>query len=277
MSDPARPIRIGIPLDYNVAELDPTVRRTWLHAIQLLQNATFPRRKYSGKPTFHPISLPSTQHALAAYYILAPAEASSNLARFDGIRFGLRAQGQDGSPTTGDALFFRSRAESFGEEVRRRILLGTFSLCAAARESYFGQAQRVRRLISNEFDSVLEAPNLLVEDQDLRVKLPPPPVKVDLILCPTSPVPPPQLAQVLDQTNNDPLAAYLNDVFTVPASLGGLPALSVPVHVPDDWEGQTDGRGGTVGIQIIGQVGCDAEVLQLGRALEASSAAAEDR
>jgi aspartyl-tRNA(Asn)/glutamyl-tRNA(Gln) amidotransferase subunit A len=202
--------------------------------------------------SLHPVGLPATKHALSAYYILAPAEASSNLAKYDGVRFGSRAQGIDGTPDS--VLFAKTRGRGFGPEVQRRILLGAFSLSAQAIDNYFIQAQKIRRMVQQDFDRVFATSNPLLDGA--------PPSggedKVDVLVCPTAPTLAPSLASVQSQ---DPIQAYMNDVFTVPASLAGLPAISVPVHVTPEERTTKDGPLDSAGIQIIGQYGDDKLVL----------------
>lgn len=246
-------LRIGVPIDYNITSLDPVVRSAWARALKAL----------SGKGhTLHPVRLPATQHALSAYYVLAPAEASSNLAKYDGVRFGTRAEGIDG--TTDSVLFAKTRGQGFGPEVQRRILLGAFSLSAQAIDNYFLQAQRVRRLVQRDFDIVFAKSNPLVEDNA-------PPNReegIDVLLCPTAPTLAPSLSQV---QNQDPIQGYMNDVFTVPASLAGLPAISVPYDITDEEQIAIHGRDDfrdSVGIQLIGQYGDDRLVLHAAEALQ---------
>ncbi|OAL00826.1 amidase-domain-containing protein [Phaeosphaeriaceae sp. SRC1lsM3a] len=212
--------------------------------------------------TLHPVRLPATQHALSAYYILAPAEASSNLAKYDGVRFGTRAEGVDGSPDS--VLFAKTRGQGFGSEVQRRILLGAFSLSAQAIDNYFIQAQKIRRLVQEDFDRVFTKPNPL-----RTIDPPPAPTgdKVDILLCPTAPTLAPSLGGVKDQ---DPLQSYMNDVFTVPASLAGLPAISVPARLlaEEHWLKYKDHKfPATAGMQVIGQYGDDDLVLRIGHHL----------
>ncbi|KAH7356252.1 amidase signature domain-containing protein [Pyrenochaeta sp. MPI-SDFR-AT-0127] len=250
-------LRIGIPLDYNIATLHPSVRKAWIRTLKQL---------WERGHTLHPVRLPATQHALSAYYVLAPAEASSNLAKYDGVRYGSRAEGIDGTPDS--VLFAKTRGQGFGAEVQRRILLGAFSLSAQAIDNYFIQAQKLRRLAQSDFDRVFATSNPLLDDtatqQDKEED------KVDVLLCPTAPSPAPLLSDIYNQ---DPVQAYMNDVFTVPASLAGLPAINVPV--PASPENQTtrfeDRNGsfcGTVGIQIIGQYGDDKLVLNVAKRLQ---------
>ncbi len=200
-----------------------------------------------------PISLPSTKAALSAYYVLAPAEASSNLAKYDGIRYGVRSSSEtqpDQTPTS--PLYSRTRGAGFGDEVKRRILLGTYSLSSAGMNNYFIQAQKVRRLVQQEFDSVFRFPNALHTN---TITLPSE-TGVDFIICPTAPTPPPRL---LDLKYSTPFDAYMNDVFTVPASLAGLPAISVPAP-PAPESRHTDYA--NVGIQVIGQYGDDEALIR---------------
>lgn len=237
-----RRLRIGVPLDYNFDELSSTVRQAWVEILQRFQSHS----------EIIPVSLPSTRQALSAYYVLAPAEASSNLAKYDGVRYGSRSEGPDAA---GGVLFSKTRGQRFGAEVKRRILLGSYSLSAAAIDNYFIQAQKIRRLVQQDFDKVFIAPNVLARSPVSSLK----DKGVDILLCPTAPSLPPTLE---DLQNLDPIHEYVNDVFTVPASLAGLPAISVPFKC------QVDGNDVTVGIQIIGQFGHDQIVLDVAERLE---------
>ncbi|KAK7538783.1 A subunit of glutamyl-tRNA amidotransferase [Phyllosticta citribraziliensis] len=237
------PLRIGVPTTYNIAELSPAVRRAWIKTLRQLRSLGH---------SLHAVSLPATPSALSAYYVLAPAEASSNLAKYDGVRYGTRAAGPDGDDS--GVLFSATRGRGFGDEVRRRIVLGAYTLSSEAMDNYFIRAQRVRRLVQREFDAVFRAPNPLLaaaapgqvqEDEG-----------IDVLVCPTAPGLPPSL-QALKETK--PVDAYVNDVLTVPASLAGLPAVSVPVAVDGSKE-----QGATVGMQVIGQYGHDDLVLEVG-------------
>jgi aspartyl-tRNA(Asn)/glutamyl-tRNA(Gln) amidotransferase subunit A len=147
-----------------------------------------------------PISLPHTRYALSAYYIIAPAEASSNLARYDGVRYGHRARCEGGLIE----MMSRTRAEGFGAEVKRRIMIGTYALSAGYYEAYYGKAQKVRTLIRRDFEEAFS--------------------KVDVILTPTSPTP----AFRIGEKTGDPLTMYLSDIFTIPCNLAGIPGISVP-------------------------------------------------
>ena len=203
------------------------------------------------------MSLPATKQALSAYYVLAPAEASSNLAKYDGVRYGTRDV--DAPDTAGGYLYANTRGTGFGPEVKRRILLGAFTLSASAMDNYFIQAQRVRRLVRRDFDAAFRLrnpllPSTVAEDADAESA-------VDVLVCPTTPSLPPTLASLKDA---NPIQAYTSDVLTVPASLAGLPALSVPVPLAD---AQEDGAQ-SVGMQVIGQYGDDDLVLDVGALLE---------
>ncbi|KAH7311995.1 amidase signature domain-containing protein [Rhexocercosporidium sp. MPI-PUGE-AT-0058] len=252
--------KIGVPLEYNISELDPSIREAWQKALQILQD---------NGATIVPISLPNTKHALSAYYVLAPAEAASNLSKYDGVRYGTRSGSSDGA---GDVLYSNTRGSGFGDEVKRRILLGSYTLSSEAIDNYFIKAQKVRRLVQRDFDRVFAISNPLRpaeqfdlssmdESIELDDKLGPP--QVDFIVCPTAPTPPPIQKMVLEQS---PVDTYMNDVFTVPASLAGLPAISIPFPVPD--ESRIPGQPNFAGIQIIGQYSDDARVLWLARDLE---------
>jgi aspartyl-tRNA(Asn)/glutamyl-tRNA(Gln) amidotransferase subunit A len=177
------------------------------------------------------VSLPHTRYALATYYIIAPAEASSNLARYDGVRFGLRAPG-----ATLDEMYQNTRGEGFGAEVRRRILIGTYVLSAGYYDAYYLKAQKVRALIARDFREAFE--------------------KVDVLLTPTAP----SDAFAIGEKSDDPITMYLNDVFTVPTSLAGLPGISVPAGLSV--------RGLPLGLQLIGRPFDEETVLRAAAALE---------
>jgi aspartyl-tRNA(Asn)/glutamyl-tRNA(Gln) amidotransferase subunit A len=182
------------------------------------------------------ISLPHAEHGLAAYYVLAPAEASSNLARYDGVRYGLR-EGGDGAEGDGDllAMYEGTRAAGFGDEVKRRIMLGTYALSAGYYEAYYGRAQRVRTKIAEDFRSAFE--------------------RVDVVITPTSPT----VAFGLGERIDDPLAMYMSDYCTVPMSLAGIPALSIPGGLAG---------GLPVGIQLAGPAFSENRLLDAAHALE---------
>jgi aspartyl-tRNA(Asn)/glutamyl-tRNA(Gln) amidotransferase subunit A len=181
------------------------------------------------------VSLPHTRYALPAYYIIAPAEASSNLARYDGMRYGLRAEG--GSL---NEVYEASRAAGFGDEVKRRILIGAYVLSAGYYDAYYLKAQKVRRRIADDFDAAFG--------------------KVDALLTPTAPSP----AFGLGENASDPVAMYLNDIFTVTVNLAGLPAISLP--------GGLDAQGLPLGLQLIGRALDEATLFTLAGALEQAAA-----
>src|SRR5439155_3575999 len=217
-----RGLRIGIPKEYRADGMPAEIERLWQRGAAWLHEA-------GAEPI--EISLPMTKYALPAYYIIAPAEASSNLARYDGVRFGLRVPGD-----TLDEMYERTRAAGFGAEVRRRILIGTYVLSAGYYDAYYLKAQRVRTLIARDFATAFE--------------------RVDCLLTPTAP----SAAFAIGEKTEDPIAMYLNDVFTVTANLVGVPALSVPAGLSDD--------GLPLGLQVIGRAFDEATVLRVGEALE---------
>lgn len=184
--------KIGVPKEYFVEGLDKSLKSEIDIAIEKLKN--------SGHEIID-ISLPTTEYLIAAYYILVTAEASANLARFDGVRYGLRSK----EIKSFDELYDLTKTEGFGKEVKRRIMLGTYVLSSGYYDAYYSKAQKVRRLIKEDFEKAFE--------------------KVDLILSPTAPT----AAYKIGETVNDPLQMYLGDIFTVPANLTGIPAISVPV------------------------------------------------
>jgi len=213
---------VGVPEEYFPDDLDPAVRARCDEALALLADAGAEIRS---------VSLPHTHLAVPAYYVLAPAEASSNLARFDGVRFGYRA---DADSTPG--MYRETRGRGFGEEVKRRIMLGTFVLSAGYYDRYYGRAQEARSLIAADFDDVFDA-------------------GVDVLFTPTSPT----TAFRLGERTDDPYAMYLADVFTVTANLAGIPGISVPI-------GEADGL--PVGGQVLGARWREDRVVRVGRALE---------
>lgn len=247
-------VTIGIPAEYNIEELEPAVRDAWAEAAAKLE---------AEGAKIVSVSLPSTKEALCAYYVLAPAEASSNLAKYDGVRYGVRGEHGDAA---GDTLYSDARGAGFGEEVKRRILLGTYSLSSEAIDNYFIQAQKVRRRVQQDFDRVFSLDNPLYEprqfdlsemaaDTELEDKRGP--VQVDFLLCPTAPSFPPKIADLEAQSSVD---AYTNDVFTVPASLAGLPAVSIPASRTENSL--------PIGMQLIGQYWDDQRLLSLGHKLQ---------
>ncbi|EHY59241.1 Trimeric GatFAB AmidoTransferase(AdT) complex subunit [Exophiala dermatitidis] len=230
--------RIGVPIEYNIAEMHPLVRWAWTATLSHLQMYGF---------EIVPISLPSTKHALSSYYVLAPAEASSNLAKYDGVRYG--AERTRPSDDDAGALYSGYRGDNLGPEVKRRILLGTYSLSAGAMDNYFIQAQKIRRMVQKDFDAVFRMPHPFQDDAPFNKH------GVDMIVVPTAPTPPPHVRFLKDAS---PVESYMNDVFTVPASLAGLPAISVPGprHPDYPWKAER-----AVGIQVIGQYGDDFSVI----------------
>lgn len=206
LQDSLQGLRIGLPKEYFAAELDPAVSRVIEEAI-----AQF---KALGA-TFHDISLPSTSAGVATYYVVAPAESSSNLARYDGVRYGYRCA----KPKDLLDLYERSRSEAFGAEVQRRIMIGTYVLSAGYYDAYYLKAQKIRHLLSDEFRAAFQT--------------------VDIILSPTTPSP----AFRLGEKNADPISMYLNDVYTIPANMAGLPGISIPAGFVD---------GLPIGVQLLG-------------------------
>jgi aspartyl-tRNA(Asn)/glutamyl-tRNA(Gln) amidotransferase subunit A len=221
-------LRVGIPDEYFAAGLDPAVDITVRAAVRGLEGL--------GCEIF-PIKLPHTRYAVATYYILATAEASSNLARFDGVRFGLRAP----SDPSLSALYTATRTAGFGREVKRRILLGTYVLSAGYYEAYYLRAQRVRTLVRRDFDEAFD--------------------QVDVIAAPVSPM----VAFKLGEKIDDPLAMYLADVYTLPASLAGVPAMSVPCGFAPPPEG---GEPLPVGLQLIAPAFEEERLCAVGHAWE---------
>ncbi len=224
LSDDMRGKRVGIPREYRMDGTNSEILESWEQGIAWLKDA--------GAEVVE-VSLPHTKYALPAYYIVAPAEASSNLARYDGVRYGLRdlpagANLQD--------MYAATRAAGFGEEVKRRILIGTYVLSAGFYDAYYNQAQRVRTLIARDFDVAFES--------------------CDVILAPTTPT----ASFALGDKVDDPLAMYLNDVFAVPASLAGLPAMSVPARL--------NSQGLPLGLQLVGRAFDEQGVLNAGLAIE---------
>jgi aspartyl-tRNA(Asn)/glutamyl-tRNA(Gln) amidotransferase subunit A len=216
--------RVGIPKEYRIEGVPRDIDALWEQGIEWLKDA--------GAEIVE-ISLPHTKYALPTYYIIAPAEASSNLARYDGVRYGLRQVPEGGNL---DAMYAATRAAGFGDEVKRRIMIGTYVLSAGFYDAYFTKAQRVRSLIKQDFRNAFE--------------------QCDIILTPTAP----SAAFALGDKSADPIAMYLNDVFAVPASLAGLPAISVPAGLND--------QGLPLGLQIIGKAFDEQGVLDAGLAFE---------
>ncbi len=224
LSSDMKGLRVGIPKEYRVDGMPEEIEALWQQGIDWLKDA--------GAEIVE-VSLPHTKYALPAYYIIAPAEASSNLARYDGVRYGIRdlpagAGLQD--------MYAATRADGFGAEVKRRVMIGTYVLSAGFYDAYYTQAQKIRTLIARDFEQAW--------------------AKCDVLLTPTAP----SAAFALGEKSDDPIAMYLNDVFTVPSSLAGLPAMSVP--------GGLDHHGLPLGLQIIGKPLDEQGVLNAGLAIE---------
>ncbi len=217
-----RGMKIGIPKEYQIDGINDEIKTEWEKGAGWL--------KEQGAEIIE-ISLPYTQYALPTYYIIAPAEASANLARYDGVRYGLRIDGENL-----DDMYAKTRKEGFGEEVQKRIMIGTYVLSAGFYDAYYIRAQKVRRLIKEDFEKAFE--------------------KVDAILTPTAPT----AAFSVDNAPTDAVTMYLNDVFTVPTSLAGLPAISVPSGL--------NNNGLPLGLQIIGRAFDEINLLRVAKALE---------
>ena len=206
LDKPLAGLRIGLPKEYFGAGLDARIGEKVLAVVEELKKLG---------ATVKEISLPNMQHAIPAYYVIAPAEASSNLSRFDGVRFGYRCE----NPVNLEDLYKRSRGEGFGAEVKRRIMVGTYALSAGYYDAYYIKAQQIRRLIKNDFVNAF--------------------AEVDVILGPTTPNP----AWKLGEKSADPVSAYLEDIYTITANLAGIPGLSMPAGFVD---------GLPVGVQLLG-------------------------
>ncbi|MFD2615674.1 Asp-tRNA(Asn)/Glu-tRNA(Gln) amidotransferase subunit GatA [Paenibacillus gansuensis] len=214
-------LRIGVPKEYLGQGIDPKVKESVLSALKVLEGLG---------AVWEEVSLPHTDYAVATYYLLASSEASSNLARFDGVRYGERADADNLIE-----LYHKSRSQGFGTEVKRRIMLGTYALSSGYYDAYYLKAQKVRTLIKQDFDQVF--------------------ANYDVIIGPTAPTPAFKLGEQVD----DPLTMYLNDIVTIPVSLAGVPAVSVPCGFAD---------GLPVGLQIIGKAFDEATVLRVAHAFE---------
>jgi aspartyl-tRNA(Asn)/glutamyl-tRNA(Gln) amidotransferase subunit A len=217
LSQPLSGLRIGLPKEYFGSGLDSRIADAVMTVVGELKKLG---------ATIKEISLPNMQHAIPAYYVIAPAEASSNLSRFDGVRFGYRCE----NPVNLEDLYKRSRGEGFGAEVKRRIMVGTYALSAGYYDAYYLKAQKVRRLIKNDFVTAFN--------------------EVDVILGPTTP----NLAWKLGEKNHDPVAAYLEDIYTITANLAGIPGLSMPAGFID---------GLPVGVQLLAPYFQEARLLNV--------------
>ncbi|MDA7734102.1 Asp-tRNA(Asn)/Glu-tRNA(Gln) amidotransferase subunit GatA [Candidatus Pelagibacter sp.] len=214
--------KIGIPKEYRVEGMPKEIEELWKKGIEYAKDCD---------AEIIDISLPNTSYALPTYYIVAPAEASSNLARYDGVKYGFRAKGENLID-----MYEKTRSEGFGAEVQRRIMIGTYVLSSGYYDAYYLKAQKVRKLIKNDFDEAYK--------------------KVDAILTPSTP----SSAFKIGEKKNDPVSMYLNDIFTVPVNLAGLPAISIPAGL--------DAAGYPLGLQIIGKAFQEQEILNLAYAME---------
>jgi aspartyl-tRNA(Asn)/glutamyl-tRNA(Gln) amidotransferase subunit A len=214
--------KIGIPNEYRIDGMPNEIEELWSKGIEYVKDC--------GAEIID-ISLPHTNYALATYYIVAPAEASSNLARYDGVKYGFRSIGKNLID-----MYEKTRSEGFGDEVKRRIMIGTYVLSSGYYDAYYLKAQKVRKLIKNDFDEAYK--------------------KVDAIMTPSTP----SSAFKIGEKTNDPVSMYLNDIFTVPVNLAGLPAISIP--------GGLDVKGYPLGLQIIGKAFDEQNILNIAYAME---------
>ena len=218
-------LRIGVPREYRSDDMPAEIETMWQQGLSWLRDAG---------AEIVDVSLPHTKYGLATYYIVAPAEASSNLARYDGVRYGARSQGADLID-----LYENTRAEGFGAEVKRRIMIGTYVLSAGYYDAYYIRAQKVRSLILQDFTNVF--------------------AKVDALLTPTAP----SAAFGLGERMDDPLKMYFNDVFTVPANMAGIPGMSVPAGL--------DANGLPLGLQVLGKPFDEETVFAVAQAIETAA------
>jgi len=222
MTGDVRGLKVGIPKEYRIDGMPDEIEQLWRQGIEWLKQAG---------AEIVDVSLPHTKYALPAYYIVAPAEASSNLARYDGVRYGLRVPGKDIV-----SMYENTRAAGFGREVQRRILIGTYVLSAGYYDAYYIKAQKLRTLIARDFDDAYK--------------------RCDVLLTPTAPGP----AFGIGEKSDDPIAMYLNDVFTVTVNLAGLPGLSVPAGL--------NSEGLPLGLQLIGKAFDEATLFRVGEVIE---------
>ena len=225
LTDRVKGLRIGIPKEYRVDNMPSEIDKLWKKGVDYLKDAG---------AIIKNISLPHTKYALPAYYIVAPAEASSNLARYDGVKYGHRSKGNNLLE-----MYENTRSDGFGNEVKRRILIGTYVLSSGYYDAYYLKAQKVRQLIKNDFNKVFN--------------------DVDAILTPSTP----SAAFKIGEKKDDPVSMYLNDIFTVPVNLAGLPAISVPVGY--------DKNNLPLGLQLIGKPFDEQTILNLSLAIEKSA------
>ena len=222
LNDNIKGKKIGVPKEYRVDGMPKEIEELWEKGIKII--------KENGGQIID-ISLPNTNYALPTYYIVAPAEASSNLARYDGVKYGFRSKGENLID-----MYEKTRSEGFGDEVKRRIMIGTYVLSSGYYDAYYLKAQKVRRLIKNDFDKAYK--------------------EVDAILTPSTP----SSAFKIGEKLNDPVSMYLNDIFTVPINLAGLPAISIPAG--------HDKRGYPLGLQVIGKAFGEQNILNIAFSLE---------
>ena len=222
LNDNIKGKKIGVPKEYRVDGMPKEIEELWEKGIKII--------KENGGQIID-ISLPNTNYALPTYYIVAPAEASSNLARYDGVKYGFRSKGENLID-----MYEKTRSEGFGDEVKRRIMIGTYVLSSGYYDAYYLKAQKVRRLIKNDFDKAYK--------------------EVDAILTPSTP----SSAFKIGEKLNDPVSMYLNDIFTVPINLAGLPAISIPAG--------HDKRGYPLGLQVIGKAFDEQNILNIAFSLE---------
>jgi aspartyl-tRNA(Asn)/glutamyl-tRNA(Gln) amidotransferase subunit A len=217
LNEPLQGLRIGLPRDHFTKDLNPAVQDILHCAIKVLESLG---------ASFKEVDLPNNHLSVPAYYVIAPAEASANLSRFDGVRFGYRCA----NPANLDDLYKRSRGEGFGDEVKRRIMVGTYALSAGYYDAYYIKAQKIRRLIKQDFDTAFK--------------------DVDLILGPTSP----HTAFRLGEKNSDPVTMYLEDIYTIAVNLAGLPGMSLPAGILS---------GLPIGMQLVGPALSEARMLNV--------------
>ena len=223
LNEKIKGLKIGIPKEYRIENMPQEIDNLWKKGIDIL--------KKSGAKIVD-ISLPHTKYALPTYYIVAPAEASSNLARYDGVKYGYRSK--EGKNLI--EMYENTRGEGFGDEVKRRVLIGTYVLSSGYYDAYYLKAQRVRKLIKNDFDQCFK--------------------EVDAILTPSTP----SSAFKIGEKTNDPISMYLNDIFTVPVNLAGIPAISIPAG--------HDKKGYPLGLQLISRALNEQKILNIALAME---------
>ncbi len=232
LKDDLKGLKVGIPKEYFVEGMEKDIEAGSRKAISVMENL--------GAEIVE-ISLPHTEYAVLTYYIIAPSEASSNLARYDGVKYGYRAEGAESLRD----MYFKSRAEGFGDEVKRRIMLGTYALSSGYYDAYYLKAQKVRTLIKNDFDEAFK--------------------KVDVIVAPTSP----EVAFKIGEKTQDPIKMYLSDVLTIPCNIAGLPGISIPCGFSSE--------GLPIGIQVIGKAFDEETVIHVAHAYESNTDWGEKR